>query len=96
MDFGGFDLSEGLSKECLKCLGEEGWPRRDQERRLGIVVGVDWRGPADRGPRRSREAVASVRGGGGGWVATYGTTDKGDDHQHSPGVPWASPDHGLH
>ena len=41
--------------------------------------------------------MALVGGGGGGWAATYGATDEGDDHRHSSGVPLASPPyHGLH
>ena len=67
IDLGGFDLSERLSEECLKCL--------KLARKVGLdkleeddvdSAGNDWRGAVDGGARRTGEAAASVEGGSGG------------------------------
>ena len=78
VDFGGFDLSEGLSRECLKCLELARKVNLDEVEE-DDVDSLDRRGAVDGGPGRSGEAAASVGGGGGGWAAPYDTTEEVDD-----------------
>ena len=62
VDFGGFDLSERLSEECLKCL--------ELARKVGLdeldEEDVDSARDNRRGARQTEEVAASVGGGSGG------------------------------
>ena len=96
--FGGFDLSERLSKERLKCLELEKKVGLDEVEEEDVdSVGVDQQGAVNGGAKRTGEAAASVGGGGGVWAAPYSSTDEEDDRQDSAGLLWgAEPGTGPH